>query len=117
MGLGMLKFGTAMSHYLMLTNAAAQGATTFALSRGTAAPYTSTTTAIANAAPTLTAASITTTLRINGTQCSNNTACTNLLAAGATATVVTTYPCDLTVMGVNYFENCTLTARSAQMVQ
>ena len=36
MGTGMLKFGLVMSHYLMLTNASAQGVTTLALARGTA---------------------------------------------------------------------------------
>lgn len=117
MGLGMLKFGTAMSHYLMLTNAAAQGATTFGLSRGTAAPYTSTSTAINNAAHGLVAASITKTLRVNGTACTTDAGCSTLLTSGATATVVTTYPCDLSVMGVNFSSSCTLTAQSAQMVQ
>src|SRR5262245_53432711 len=56
--IGMLKFGVAMSHYIMLTNAVAQGTTTFALSRGTATPYATTVAAINNAAPRLTAASI-----------------------------------------------------------
>jgi ABC-type multidrug transport system permease subunit len=68
-GMGMLKFGVAMVHYLLLTNAAAQGAQTLALSRGTSTPYTSTTTSIANAAPSLTLAQITTTVTINGVAC------------------------------------------------
>jgi Flp pilus assembly protein TadG len=115
--IGMLKFGVAMSHYLMLTNAVAQGTTIFALSRGTATPHATTVAAINNAAPSLTAASITKTLRVNGTECTTDSGCTNLLVSGATATVVITYPCDLSVMGVNYMTTCTLTARSAQMVQ
>jgi hypothetical protein len=116
-GVGLMKFGLAISQYLMLTNAAAQGVTTFALSRGTATPYASTLTAITNAAPSLTAGSITKTLKINGTACTSNATCTSALAAGATALVITTYPCDLTVMGVNFKSGCTLTAQSAQMVQ
>jgi Flp pilus assembly protein TadG len=115
-GVGLMKFGLAISQYLMLTNAAAQGVTTFALSRGTATPYASTLTAITNAAPSLTAGSITKTLKINGTACTSDATCTSALAAGATALVITTYPCDLTVMGVNFKSNCTLTAQSAQMV-
>lgn len=115
--IGMLKFGVAMSHYLMLTNAAAQGATTFGLSRGTATPHASTVTAMNNAAPSLTASSITKTLRINGTACTDDSGCSALLTSGATATVVATYPCDLTVMGVDFKPSCTLTAQSAQMVQ
>lgn len=116
-GLGMLKFGLAMSQYVMLTNAASSGATALALARGTTTSYAATITAITNAAPTLTAGSITTTVRVNGTTCATNTACAALLTAGATAQVTTTYPCDLTVMGRNFKSGCTLSAQSAQMVQ
>ena len=45
-GLGMIKFGVAMGNYVVLTNAASQGATALALSRGTTSPYTTTTTAV-----------------------------------------------------------------------
>jgi Flp pilus assembly protein TadG len=117
-GIGMLKFGVAMSHSLMLTSAAAQGAQTLALSRGTSTPYTSTTTAIVNAAPALTPAQITTIVTINGVACTTDSACSTALVAGQTALVRVTYPCDLTVMGVNYKPNgCTLSAQTAQMVQ
>jgi Flp pilus assembly protein TadG len=119
-GVGMMKFGLAISQYLMLTNAAAQGVTAFALSRGTTNPYTLATTAITNAAPSLIAGSITKTLKINGTACTSDTDCKSSLTtngAGATALVITSYPCDLTVMGVNFKSSCTLTAQSAQMIQ
>jgi hypothetical protein len=106
-----------MMHQVALTNAAAQGALTLALSRGTTSPYTSTTTAINNAASGLTTASITTTVTINGTACSTNTACAALMSAGVTAVVRTTYPCDLSVMGINYKSGCTISAQTAQMVQ
>ena len=117
LGIGMMKFGVAMSHYIMLNNAAAQGATTFAFSRGTTTPRATTLTAVNNAAPSLTAASITKTLSVNGTECATDEACKNALAAGATARVVVTYPCDLSVMGVNYKSSCSLSASSSQMVQ
>jgi Flp pilus assembly protein TadG len=118
LAIGTFKFGTAMMHQVVLTNAAAQGATALALSRGTTTPYTTTTTAINNAASsTLTTASITTTVTINGTACSTNTACSALMTAGVTAVVRTTYPCDLSVMGINYKSSCTITAQTAQMVQ
>lgn len=116
-GLGMIKFGVAMGNYVMLTSAASQGATALALARGTASPYTTTTTAITNAAPSLVSGSITTTVKVNGTTCNTNSGCAALLSAGATAQVTITYPCDLSVMGVNYKANCTLSAQSAQMVQ
>jgi len=117
LAIGTFKFGAAMMHQVVLTNAAAQGATALALSRGTATPYTTTTTAINNAASTLATASIITTVTINGTACSTNTACSALMTAGVTAVVRTTYPCDLSVMGVNYKSGCTISAQTAQMVQ
>jgi len=117
MSIGMLKFGVAISQYMIVTNAAAAGATTFALSRGTNTPYGTTTTAITSAAPSLTVASITKTLRVSGTACTDDTTCKTALVAGATATVTVSYPCDLTVMGHDFKSNCTVSATSAQMVQ
>jgi Flp pilus assembly protein TadG len=116
--LGIFQFGIAINNYMMLTNAAAQGALTVALGRGTSTPYTATTSAIASAAPNLTAANITTTVTINGTACSTDSACSSALVAGVSAVVKTTYPCNLTVMGINYKPNgCTLSAQTAQLVQ
>ena len=115
--IGTLKFGVAMSQYLTLNNAAAQGAMAFALSRGTATPYTTTTTAITGAAPNLTSGSVTKTLRVSGTACTTDTACQTALVAGATASVTVSYPCDLTVLGVNFKSSCTLSATAAQMIQ
>jgi Flp pilus assembly protein TadG len=116
--LGIFQFGSAMNDYLVLTNAAAKGALTIALGRGTAAPYTTTISAITAAAPNLTPANITTTVTINGTACSTDAGCTTALVAGVSAVVRTTYPCNLTVMGINYAPNgCTLRAQTAQMVQ
>lgn len=117
MTIGVFKFGIAMNHYLILTNAAAKGAVTLALSRGTATPYTTTTTAVTNSAANLVAGSITVTVKVNNTACSTDSACSSLLTAGQAATVTATYPCDLTVMGINYKPSCTLTAQTAQMVQ
>jgi Flp pilus assembly protein TadG len=117
LGIGMLKFGVAMTNYMMLNNAAAQGALTLALARGTTAPYTATGTAITNAAPNLTAASITKTTAINGTACTTDTGCSASMVAGQTARVTLTYPCDLTVMGIDFKPGCTLSAQSSQMIQ
>jgi Flp pilus assembly protein TadG len=117
LAIGTFKFGATLMHQMVLTNAAAQGALTLALSRGTTSPYSSTTTAINNAASSLTTASITTTVTINGTACSTNTACSALMTAGVTAVVRATYPCDLSVMGINYKSGCTISAQTAQMVQ
>ncbi len=116
--LGIFQFGIAMNQYLNLTNAAAQGALTLALSRGTTTPYTAVTTAIAAAAPSLVAAQTTITVTINGVACTSDATCSAALLAGQAALVRATYPCNLTVMGVNYAPNgCTLSAQSAQMIQ
>ena len=116
--LGVFQFGIAMNQYLNLTNAAAQGALTLALSRGTTTPYTSTTAAITAAAPNLVPAQTTITVQVNGVACTNDTTCSAALVAGQAALVRATYPCNLVVMGVNYAPNgCTLSAQSAQMIQ
>jgi len=115
---GALKFGVTISHNLLLNNGAAQGAMNLALSRGTTTPYTTTVSAVTGGANGLTTASISVTVKINGTACSTDSACSTALTSGATGTVVATYPCDMSVMGVNYLgSTCTLTATSAAMIQ
>lgn len=113
--IGMLKFGIAMNNSLLLANGTTQGALAMALARGTSNPYTTMTSAIDNAASSLTAGSITITVTINGTACTSDSTCAAALVAGATATVKTAYPCDLSIMGVNY--KSTIHGQSSQMVQ
>lgn len=116
--LGMFSFGVAMKDYMVLTSAAGQGALTFALSRGNTGPYTKTRAAILAAAPTLTAASVAITVKIDNVACANDAACSTAQVAGKSAAVTATYPCSLSVMGINYKPGgCTLTASTAQMIQ
>jgi Flp pilus assembly protein TadG len=117
--LGMFSFGLAMKDYMVLTNAANQGALTIALSRGTATPYTTTQNAITAATTSLTTStSVSTTITINSVACTSDSICTTNLVAGRSALVTATYPCTLSVMGINYKPNgCTLTASTAQMIQ
>jgi Flp pilus assembly protein TadG len=116
--LGFFKFGIGMQQFMNVTNAATQGAMTLALARGGTTPYTSTTAAVTSAAPNLTASSITTTVTIGGSACTSDSTCNTKLTSGATASVKVSYPCSLTVMGVNYAPSgCNLVAQSAQMVQ
>lgn len=113
-----LQFGIAMNHHMVLTNAAAKGAMTLALSRGTATPYATTTSAITSAAATLTADQISITVKVNGVACASDAACSTILVSGQPALVKATYPCDVTVMGVNYAPSgCILKAETAQLVQ
>lgn len=116
--LGMFSFGVAIKDYMVLTRAAGQGALTFALSRGTATPYTASQTALKAAAPTLTVASLSVTMTIDGVACTSDSACSTALVAGKTAVVTATYPCTLSVMGINFKPGgCTLTGSTAQMIQ
>lgn len=116
--LGMFSFGVAMKDYMVLTSAAGQGALTFALSRGTVTPYTTTREAILAAAPTLTSASVSITVEIDNVVCASDAACSTAQVAGKSAAVTATYPCTLSVMGINYKPGgCTLTTSTAQMIQ
>ena len=115
---GVFQFGIAMNQYLNLTNAVAQGALTLALSRGSTTSYSAVTSAIGSAAPNLLPAQTTITVRINGVACTTDATCSAALIAGQPALVRATYPCNLTVMGVNYAPSgCTLTAQTTQMIQ
>lgn len=87
-----------------------------ALTRGTSAPYTTTMSAIDAAAGTLQTAKITTTLTVNGSGCTSKSC--SVSTAGQIAQVQLTYPCNLTVMGINFGGKvCTLTSQSADVVQ
>ncbi len=103
---------------MVLTSAAGQGALTLALSRGTATPYTTTKAAILAAAPTLTQARLSMTVMIGTATCTSDSTCSAALAAGKSAVVTASYPCTLSVMGINYKPGgCTLTTSTAQMIQ
>jgi Flp pilus assembly protein TadG len=121
---GMFVFGIALNNWVILTNAAEAGALQLAISRGDSTPYTDTTNEVYNAAPSLTKASITITLSVNGTACTSDATCQTALTANAgnPAYVQATYPCmpgnsNLTVMGKNYSTACTLTVKTTERIQ
>jgi hypothetical protein len=117
---GIIQIGLTFTNYLLLTNAAIAGAQTLSISRGITTPYTTTTTVITGSVPTLTTlttANITT--KVNGTACSTDAACATALtsASGDIALVTATYPCNLTIVGINFAPSCTLTAQAGQVIQ
>ena len=117
---GGLIFSIAFSNYLMVTNAADVGAMQLVASRGGTTPFTDTVSSIKAAAPTLTPASLTITLRINGVTCTSDSTCQTALTAGVSkqATVSVSYPCDLNVMGTNFAPSgCTLSSTTIGRVQ
>ena len=78
--MGMAQFGITLNNYVSLTSAVGSGARNFSLSRvASTTPYTSTTSLINSAAVNLTTASLTITIRVNGTACSTDTTCSTAL--------------------------------------
>lgn len=118
--LGIAQFGLTLNQYIMLWNGVGLGATQFAISGGASStPYSTTVNLIESAAPSLDSADLTITLSVNGTACTSDAACQSALQtnAGNPAEVSATYPCSLTVMGIDFFPNCTLTAQITELVQ
>jgi Flp pilus assembly protein TadG len=117
--LGITRFGITLNNYEMLTGGTEAAARQFSMSRGTSTPSSSTTTALYNAASNLTPASITLTLKVNGTACTGDSACQTALTSGQgqPAMVTTSYPCNLQIYGYNFAPGCTLTAQSTEVVE
>jgi len=124
--MGIFTFGIAINNYMMLNYAVSVGGRLLAVSRGqTTNPCADTAAAVYGAAPILVPANLSFTIVLNGntytgTSCqsaSTTTGAAGNLAMGTTAQVTATYPCNLTVLGVNYAPGCTLTARISEMVQ
>jgi Flp pilus assembly protein TadG len=123
---GIFQFGITIANYVMLTNATSIGALQLAISRGqTLDPCNTVSAAVFAAAPTLTQSSFTFAYVLDGhsysgTSCSstsNTTGAPSYLVQGSTATVTVTYPCNLRIYALNNFTNCTLTAKTAELVQ
>jgi Flp pilus assembly protein TadG len=138
--LGMIAFGITLNNYLEMTNGATAGAQALAISRGqtldpcgtAAAPFYATT-------PNLTQSNLKFTITLSpgpGGSGSTYVLATNQtnpscpaasttsapasdLIQGYTATVMVTYPCNLSVFGVNFVPpaSCILTAQTAESVQ
>jgi Flp pilus assembly protein TadG len=122
--MGIIVFGTALNNYLQLTEATAAGARFLAVSRGqTVNPCSDTIPVITASATNLKASSMQFKFVLNGnTYGPGGTALTcggaqANLAQSQPASVIVTYPCNLTVMGFNFAPGCTLTAQTAERVQ
>jgi Flp pilus assembly protein TadG len=117
--MAMFIFGLAINQYLTLTNATTSGAQSLATARGqTTDPCAWAVTAIQAASPTLTQGSLKFYFAFNGGSMVNETSCNSqTLVEGQNAQVKVTYPCNLTVMGVNFAPSCTLTAQTAEAIE
>ena len=123
---GIIKFGMTLNTDLQLTDGVRAAARQFSISRSSATPFTLAATALQNATPNLTYSSIggaggskSPTFAINGTACSNDSGCSTALsnAMGGTSTLTATYPCDLSIMGLNLAPSCTLTASTSDLIE
>ena len=130
---GMFTFGWALNNYLELEDAVSIGARLLAVSRlETTDPCALAYTAVTDAAPFLLrqgAISLTTTMfdatgtqlgSYSGTSCSsgsNTEGAAGNLVQGGSVQVTATFPCNLSVYGVNYISNCNLQAQTTEYVQ
>ena len=116
---GLFQFGITINNYLELTDGVRAGGRQFAISRSSSTPYSASVAQVKSSAANLTAANVVVTTSINGAACASDSACTTALsgAAGGTATTTATYPCNLTVMGVNFAPSCTLKSTTSDMIE
>jgi Flp pilus assembly protein TadG len=128
---GIATFGFALNNYLELTNAMQIGAQQVAVSQNsTTDPCNTVVAAVYQAAPYLTQSQLkfTTTIYTSptastaypGTSCSSGSTTTGAagnLTPGYPVQVTATYPCSLSVYGVNYVPGCLLHAQVTEIVQ
>ena len=116
---GMVSFAFIMHNYLVLTNGVNLGAQLIATSRGqTTDPCAAASAAVENAAPSLAAANLSFTFRINGnsytlTSCTGGAA---QMAQGATAQVTASYPCSFAIFLMS-FPSCSIQTTTAEVIQ
>ncbi len=113
-------FGIVFNNYIQLSNGVRAVARVFAAGRGSTTPVTSATAAFSSSAPSI-PGTTTFTFKVNGTTCATDNACVALLTSssvGQPASVTASNnSCNLTVMGVNYAPNCTLSFTTAEIVE
>jgi Flp pilus assembly protein TadG len=124
--MGIFSFGLVFNNYLILTNAVSIGAQQLAISRGqTTDPCATAAGPVDAASPTLNSKKYVFTFVLNGTtytgtSCSSGSTTTGAagnLVQGSSARVTVTYPCSLTIYGVNTVPGCTLTAQTTELIQ
>jgi Flp pilus assembly protein TadG len=113
---GIIKGGLLYNNYLQLTDAVRTGTRTLAIERGQGTPCADASNTILASASGLDRTKIS----ISMTEAGNATAdsgCPFTLASGSAVTVQATYPCDLSVLGVNFIPGCQLKATATERVE
>jgi Flp pilus assembly protein TadG len=121
---GITQFGITLYNYEMLTGGVRVASRIFAISNGSATPWSGTKSALANASPGLNATTLGNNmiLQVNGATCSSDIACASAIttarAAGdATGTVKVTYPCSIQVMAINAAPGCVLSQATSELIE
>ena len=115
--IAIMKFGLMFNRYITLTDAVRSGARQLALGRGLTDPCTParTQTVTAAGAINLPLANVTATLT-SPDACGNGTSGA-VMIQGDQAKITATYSCDLSVMGINFLPNCTLSASATEAIE
>lgn len=122
--LAVVLFGIAFNDDIALTFATNTGAQLLSISRGqTPDPCQTTSQAVYSAAPQLSPSSLQLTIVLGGTPVASNAvqpSCSGsqqYLVQSQAAKVTATYPCNITILGVNFAPNCTLSAQTSVLIQ
>ena len=121
---GIFSFSVALWQKITLSEAMSVGGRLLAVDRGDHDPCATVTTAIYNAAPSLTQSNLTLTFQINGVNYGSNvktcpgaaSAANTDMVSNGTATIWATYPISLTVYGSS-FSNMSLGGRITEVIQ
>lgn len=110
--LAILRFGLLFENYLTLTDAVRSGARTLAIGRGTANACTPANAQIQASAGSLKLANLT----IDTPTFTSPDSCT-ALTSGNAVTMTAHYPCNLSIMGINFAPGCTLNVSASERVE
>ena len=112
--LAILKFGLLFENYLTLTDAVRSGARTLAIGRGTANACTPAVAQVKASAGSLNQSSLT--VSTSTITFTSPDSCTSLTSGNA-VTMSASYPCNLSIMGINFAPSCTLNASATERVE
>ncbi len=116
---GTIQFSLTLNNYMEVTDGVRAASRVLSASRTESTPFTDTTNAVYNSGVGLTQTSFTITMAVNGVACASDTACATALssATGDPETGTATYPCNLTVLGINYAPGCTLSSTTTERIE
>ena len=121
---GILKAGMLYNNYITLTDSVRVGARSLSLGRGLLDPCTPALTRTKNNAASLKLANSQVTLLVEDGTTGAFTDCASLVPMGGDtmvqgnqATVKATYPCDIVIMGINFYPGCTLKAQATEAIE